>query len=432
MSSTSSRSTQYEQVPVASWASTLTKQYRRMLSTKRMNELAQRGSNKRHMAAMDSQSGPPPSYAASIRNLPMIPTPPKDRRSLHFRSVLHGCTAVPSEWENPGLLDQALNVVPMRRLHEEAEDQMQLLLAEAQSLGHGRAPDWDYQDCLLRALSKWFKEEFFQWVNNPHCTACGGGTVPVGKAAPLDAEWEKSALSVELYQCVNCAAYVRFPRYGNPFVLLEARRGRVGEWVNCFGMLCRAMNARVRWVWNSEDYLWLEVYSQQRKRWIHVDPVENRWNQPLMYTEGWGWRLGYCIAFSVDGVMDVTPQYVRDFTRFGLPRERCPEPVLLYILAEIRAHLRKNLPKQEKFNLQREDMREQVELRRCITTALVDQICRMDLWRPITMPVRSRSDGSSDASSQKAAEAQQDSETSSQRSANIDPRNRGPHDQHPR
>jgi hypothetical protein len=29
-------------------------------------------------------------------------------------------------------------------------------------------------DDLLRQLIKWFKKEFFKWVNKPPCAACGG------------------------------------------------------------------------------------------------------------------------------------------------------------------------------------------------------------------------------------------------------------------
>ncbi|WPG97439.1 Hypothetical protein R9X50_00021400 [Acrodontium crateriforme] len=430
------------------WAADLTSQFRRTLSTKRMNELGTRsGSQKRARAHVPADyivqnpaspripgqqmnnvathqqqpqthapttpgvpqpaqtpMSPPPDYS-SLKNIPNVPSAPTDNKALRFRSMLMSLSNTPCKWENPGLLDEALGVIPLQRIYDEAQEQSEILAAEALSMGPNIKPAWGYQDCVIRALMKWFKHEFFEWINNPLCTLCRTRTVAKGMAAPLPDESARGANRVELYQCANqnCLSYERFPRYNDAFVLLQTRRGRVGEWVNCFTMLCRAVGSRVRWVWNAEDHVWSEVYSVHRKRWVHVDPCEEAWDSPLLYTQGWGRKLSYCIAFSADGCADVTRRYVRDPTAHAESRTRCTEGELSFILREITSMRRRDMDKQERFRLNADDMREDAELRKVIIEALAFSISRiLPGWAP-----QGGDAVMQDADAQKAAEAAQ-------------------------
>ena len=62
------------------------------------------------------------------------------------------------------------------------------------------------------------------------------------------------------YICPTCATPFRFPRYHwKPEKLLKTRKGRCGEWANCFALICRAAGLDTRRVLDWTDHVWVEV-----------------------------------------------------------------------------------------------------------------------------------------------------------------------------
>lgn len=75
--------------------------------------------------------------------------------------------------------------------------------------------------------------------------------------------------------------------------------------------------------------------------------------------------------------MDVTRRYCRNPGKFALERQKCTESALLYILDEIRQLRRRDMPKDDKFRLEGEDMREMKELRHYYVSTITQEVARI-------------------------------------------------------
>lgn len=208
----------------------------------------------------------------------------------------------------------------------------------------GKSNSSDYTDRLVKQLLKWYKEEFFKWVDKPECPKCGNTEQDKiqrvwGGRPHLKEHFEGQATIVEQYQCQKCKNIIEFPRYNKASKLLETRRGRCGEWNNCFILLMKSLGLKVRYVWNMEDHVWCEYFSDNLQRWVHIDSCENAFDNPLLYSKGWGKKMSYIFAISDHYIVDVTEKYVEHGSKNVIPRDKIDEDDLKMVLAALNLSL---------------------------------------------------------------------------------------------
>ncbi|KAG9005084.1 peptide-N4-(N-acetyl-beta- glucosaminyl)asparagine amidase [Tulasnella sp. JGI-2019a] len=253
-------------------------------------------------------------------------------------------------YERSDLLDLALDCIPLQDLHTTAER-----LVESKEVP-------GFEDGLADALVKWFKT-WFKWADPIKCPLCSGKTNFASMGTPDAEESLGGAGRIELHRCAgetqpNCTGLFRFPRYNDPKALMKSCLGRCGEFANLFCLFLRAVGLRARYVWNLEDHVWNEHFSPSMGRWIHLDSCEAVRNEPLLYDRGWGKKMSYVLAFSVDGAQDVSRGYVQDWQEALTRRLQGSEDGLKQILDDVTRRRRVGRSPSDTEQLEQEDRTE--------------------------------------------------------------------------
>uniref|UniRef100_A0AAG5DJ18 Peptide-N(4)-(N-acetyl-beta-glucosaminyl)asparagine amidase n=1 Tax=Anopheles atroparvus TaxID=41427 RepID=A0AAG5DJ18_ANOAO len=234
------------------------------------------------------------------------------------------------QYEDELLQVSGRTVIPIDALTTRAKDK----LDQWKRLLHGTSGEQEpsQEDLLLEELTAWFRSDFFTWVNALPCLVCGNEKTQLVQSTVED------DVRVEVYKC--CGQLRHFYRYNDVEKLLHTRRGRCGEWANCFTFLCRCLGFDTRYVFSTGDHVWTEVWSDRRQRWIHVDPCENVLDAPLMYEHGWRKEITYVFAFACDDVQDVSWRYSSDHEKMMQRRNACDEKILLDAIRKLRVKRR--------------------------------------------------------------------------------------------
>ncbi|XP_075981413.1 N-glycanase Pngl [Anticarsia gemmatalis] len=264
------------------------------------------------------------------------------------------------EYEDEELQALAREQIPLVTLQLMALDRVREQQKKIKT-GETKEPDLPFDVALLMELLVWFKYKFFSWVDKPPCDRCAGPTV-LSKKITVTSEQETCL--TEVYACGACGASggARFPRYNRPRTLLRTRRGRCGEWANCFALLCRALGYDTRYVYDTTDHVWCEVFDYDSKTWLHADPCEGALDAPLMYEHGWGKRLSYVIAVSRDDLQDVTWRYSLNHKETVSRRSACSERELVSCLVALREHRQRHVTEARRHYLTQRTLAELVLL----------------------------------------------------------------------
>ncbi|XVF42169.1 hypothetical protein PTKIN_Ptkin01aG0338000 [Pterospermum kingtungense] len=255
-------------------------------------------------------------------------------------------------YEDPVCQEAARKTVPVDNLEEKA-------LVSLAKEGNLEPSKIEQDHAFLLQLLFWFKRSF-SWVHAPPCDGCGNETIGQGMGNALPSELQYGASRVELYRCNNCSRVTRFPRYNDPLKLVETRKGRCGEWANCFTLYCRAFAYESRLVLDFTDHVWTECFSEVLGRWMHLDPCEAIYDRPLLYEKGWQKKLNYAIAIAKDGVYDVTKRYTRKWHEVLSRRTITTESSVVSVLASITKECRRDYTSEvlsaleERDNIERE------------------------------------------------------------------------------
>eukprot|EP00741_Cyanophora_paradoxa_P021066 tig00021332_g20334.t1 len=261
-----------------------------------------------------------------------------------FMQRLLGAVEMTKQYEDPAMQRKALEAIPRAELERRADEAIAARAREGQA-GRGR------RDEIVCQLMHWFKHEYFRWVNSPPCDSCGGSNMErTGLAPPTPEERAGLAGHAETYLSSSSSAFyacrteTRFPRYNHVAALMKSRRGRCGEWAQCFTLFCRAMGYDARFINDWTDHVWTEVYSEELGRWVHMDPCEDIWDAPLTYEAGWGKKLSYVVATTPYESVCVARRYTNNWADVLTRRTDVPEAWVEATLASLTQRGASRLP----------------------------------------------------------------------------------------
>lgn len=233
-------------------------------------------------------------------------------------------------YKDPTALDTVLDTIDLTKIYAGLEEREKKQKEAKEKKGRDQNDQKEqsddeklgYEDFLVLETLRYFREDFFKWVDKPKCPVCTDSvnvTLVNASRFPKGVPNPDEISIIENYNCNTCDTKVEFKRLNNPVSLLKTRSGRCGEWVNCFLLILHALiqpnQNRLRYIWNAEDHVWCEYYSLLLKRWIHLDPCENAFDNPHLYCDNWGKKMSLVIGINDGYIVDLSLKYITEDKR---------------------------------------------------------------------------------------------------------------------
>lgn len=299
---------------------------------------------------------------------------PLSNEKLFIAKIRDHHRTVSTFYYDSRVVEKVKEVVPWQKLNRIATEKAMALsnsmaaVLQPESVRNGTNRLSGYErEIFIMELLNWFKNDFFQWFDhgscgNESCQRFGQPMSVKGSGQPTLEDMMFGASRVELFHCKLCGSEERFPRYNHPLKLLDTRKGRCGEWANVITCMCVVFGYESRLVLDFADHVWTEIYSETQNRWIHVDSCEKSLDSPLLYENGWGKKLTYCIALHRYEIQDVTWRYVSNVRDLMPRRDQCRESWLWKFIPRVNDKLQKDLAPDHRDRLMQRSARELVEL----------------------------------------------------------------------
>ena len=167
-------------------------------------------------------------------------------------------------------------------------------------------------------LLRWFKKEFFSWVNSLPCSQCGGETKAAGSLSPSTEDTHWGAQRVESHYCHLCQVATRFPRWDSVFIRWRYTMQQIDARAAAHHLTWpMSYRQRIQWtIWSSWSHphadhgglLWSQVqqprkaaWNQKRSLWrvgqlLHT-VLPSRWPGGQVYLGQYRWGFSLCYTF---------------------------------------------------------------------------------------------------------------------------------------